>query len=163
MTCSLTQAFPSKMIHLHRHFLLEYSSFFLYYALDAALQFGLHWLPFKPLASLNKCLVSPSYILEVIYLNIIDLMPSILIYKLSSMEWNRGGVDRSWVELLRNRGVWQQNGEQPWPQLICYALIYCCIVTLLENFLQKCSMGYTLYPWISLLEPTLETSYKPQT
>jgi len=33
----------------------------------------------------------------------------------------------------------------------------------LENFLWKCSMGYTLYPWISLLEPTLETSYKPQT
>jgi len=33
----------------------------------------------------------------------------------------------------------------------------------LENFLRKCSMGYTLYPWISLLEPTLETSYKPQT
>jgi len=32
----------------------------------------------------------------------------------------------------------------------------------LENFLWKCSMGYTLYPWISLLEPTLETSYKPQ-
>jgi len=36
-------------------------------------------------------------------------------------------------------------------------------ITLLENFLQKCNMGYTLYPWISLLEPTLETSYKPQT
>jgi len=36
-------------------------------------------------------------------------------------------------------------------------------VTPLENFLRKCSMGYTLYPWISLLEPTLETSYKPQT
>ena len=36
-------------------------------------------------------------------------------------------------------------------------------VTLLENFLWNCSMGYTLYPWISLLEPTLETSYKPQT
>ena len=36
-------------------------------------------------------------------------------------------------------------------------------VTLLENFLQKCNMGYTLYPWISLLESTLETSYKPQT
>ena len=36
-------------------------------------------------------------------------------------------------------------------------------VTLLENFLRKCNMGYTLYPWISLLEPTLETSYKPQT
>jgi len=36
-------------------------------------------------------------------------------------------------------------------------------VTPLENFLQKCSMGYTLYPWISLLESTLETSYKPQT
>jgi len=36
-------------------------------------------------------------------------------------------------------------------------------VTPLENFLQKCSMGYTLYPWISLLEPTLKTSYKPQT
>ena len=33
----------------------------------------------------------------------------------------------------------------------------------LENFLQKCNMGYTLYPWISLLESTLETSYKPQT
>jgi len=45
-------------------------------------------------------------------------------------------------------------------------LIYCmCFtaVTPLENFLWKCSMGYTLYPWISLLEPTLETSYKPQT
>jgi len=36
-------------------------------------------------------------------------------------------------------------------------------VTPLENFLWKCSMKYTLYPWISLLEPTLETSYKPQT
>jgi len=33
----------------------------------------------------------------------------------------------------------------------------------LENFLRKCSMGYNLYPWISLLEFTLETSYKPQT
>jgi len=36
-------------------------------------------------------------------------------------------------------------------------------VTPLENFLRKCSMGYNLYPWISLLEFTLETSYKPQT
>jgi len=33
----------------------------------------------------------------------------------------------------------------------------------LENFLRKCSMGYALYPWISLLEFTLETFYKPQT
>ena len=39
----------------------------------------------------------------------------------------------------------------------------CSDVTLLENFLQKCSIGYTLYPWISLLKSTLETSYKPQT
>jgi len=38
-----------------------------------------------------------------------------------------------------------------------------CGVTPLENFLRKCNMGYTLYPWISLLESTLETSYKPQT
>jgi len=37
------------------------------------------------------------------------------------------------------------------------------VVTLLENFLWKYSMGYILYPWISLLEPTLETSYKLQT
>ena len=37
------------------------------------------------------------------------------------------------------------------------------IVMPLENFLRKCNMGYTLYPWISLLESTLETSYKPQT
>ena len=37
------------------------------------------------------------------------------------------------------------------------------VVTLLENFLRKCNMGYTLYPWISLLGSTLETSYKPQT
>jgi len=37
------------------------------------------------------------------------------------------------------------------------------VVTPLENFLRKCSMGYALYPWISLLEFTLETSYKPQT
>ena len=37
------------------------------------------------------------------------------------------------------------------------------VVTPLENFLQKCNMGYILYPWISLLESTLETSYKPQT
>jgi len=36
-------------------------------------------------------------------------------------------------------------------------------VTSLENFLWKCNMGYILYPWISLLESTLETSYKPQT
>jgi len=36
-------------------------------------------------------------------------------------------------------------------------------VTPLENFLRKYSMGYALYPWISLLEFTLETSYKPQT
>jgi len=36
-------------------------------------------------------------------------------------------------------------------------------IMLLENFLWKYSMGYTLYPWISLLESTLETSYKPQT
>jgi len=36
-------------------------------------------------------------------------------------------------------------------------------ITLLENFLWKCNMGYTLYLWISLLEPTLETFYKPQT
>jgi len=41
------------------------------------------------------------------------------------------------------------------------ALIASRVVTLLENFLQKCSMGYNLYPWISLLEFTLETSYKP--
>jgi len=37
------------------------------------------------------------------------------------------------------------------------------VVTPLENFLWKYSMGYILYPWISLLEPTLEISYKPQT
>jgi len=36
-----------------------------------------------------------------------------------------------------------------------------CGVTPLENFLRKCNMGYTLYPWILLLESTLETSYKP--
>jgi len=36
-------------------------------------------------------------------------------------------------------------------------------VTPLENFQRKCNIGYTLYPWISLLESTLETSYKPQT
>jgi len=37
------------------------------------------------------------------------------------------------------------------------------VVTPLENFLWKYSMEYILYPWISLLEPTLKTSYKPQT
>ena len=37
------------------------------------------------------------------------------------------------------------------------------VVMPLENFLQKCSIEYTLYPWILLLEPTLRTSYKPQT
>jgi len=36
-------------------------------------------------------------------------------------------------------------------------------VTPLENFLWKCNMGYTLYPWISLLKSTLEISYKSQT
>jgi len=66
---------------LYHRFLLEYSSIFLYHALDAALQFGLSQSPVKQLASLNNCLVSPSCILEVIYLNIIDLMPSMLIYK----------------------------------------------------------------------------------
>ena len=81
MMCSLTKSFLSKMTHFYCRFLLEYSSVFPYYALDAALQFGLHGLSVKPLASLSKCLVSPSRILEVIYLNIIDLMPSMLIYK----------------------------------------------------------------------------------
>ena len=38
----LTKFFPSKMTCLHCHFLLEYSSVFLYYALDTVLQFGLH-------------------------------------------------------------------------------------------------------------------------
>jgi len=33
----------------------------------------------------------------------------------------------------------------------------CYIVMPLENFLWKCSMGYTLYPWISLLEPVRAT------
>ena len=33
----------------------------------------------------------------------------------------------------------------------------CHIVMLLENFLWKCSIGYTLYPWISLLEPVRVT------
>jgi len=42
-------------------------------------------------------------------------------------------------------------------------VVYCSGVTSLENFLQECNIGYTLYPWISLLESTLETSYKPQT
>ena len=36
-------------------------------------------------------------------------------------------------------------------------------VMLLENFLWKCNMEYTLYPWVSLLEYTLEISYKLQT
>ena len=40
---------------------------------------------------------------------------------------------------------------------------YLSSVTPLENFLWKYNMGYTLYPWISLLESTLEISYKPQT
>jgi len=34
-------------------------------------------------------------------------------------------VGRSGVELLWNRGIWQQNGEQPWPQLMRCASIYC--------------------------------------
>jgi len=42
-------------------------------------------------------------------------------------------------------------------------LLLSAVVTPLENFLWKCSMEYALYPWISLLEFTLETSYKPQT
>jgi len=37
MMRSLTKSFPSKMTHLHHRFLLEYSSVFPYYALDAAL------------------------------------------------------------------------------------------------------------------------------
>ena len=37
MMHSLTKSFPSKMMHLHCHFLLEYSSIFPYHAFDAAL------------------------------------------------------------------------------------------------------------------------------
>jgi len=69
-----------------------------------------------------------------------------------------------------------QNCLCPTPSYVCGKIAPCSapsrhsetstarsVVTPLENFLWKCSMGYTLYPWISLLEPTLETSYKPQT
>jgi len=38
---------------------------------------------------------------------------------------NRSGVGWSGVELLRNRRIWQQNEEQPWPQLVRCASIYC--------------------------------------
>jgi len=98
--------------------------------------------------------------------------------------WNLGGqrykvIDRNYTpeqsNVLCQRGIilsdsikkvpadrqGHQSGEQlierPWLQLMC------CAVTPLENFLRKCSMGYNLYLWISLLEFTLETSYKPQT
>jgi len=41
--------------------------------------------------------------------------------------------------------------------------LYSYVVMLLENFLWKCSIGYTLYPRISLLEPTLEMSWLGKT
>ena len=70
---------------------------------------------------------------------------------------------RRWVVLCRascNQVVWGQSKlhyVEHWMELLHP------VVTPLENFLRKCNMGYTLYPWISLLESTLETSYKPQT
>ena len=36
-------------------------------------------------------------------------------------------MGRSWVGLLWNKGIWQQNREQPWPQLVCCASICCCV------------------------------------
>jgi len=47
----------------------------------------------------------------------------------------------------------------PWMLVVKFQ----CGVMPLENFLQKCNMEYILYPWVSLLESTLEISYKPQT
>jgi len=55
----------------------------------------------------------------------------------------------------------QDNMKKYYDQQRSPAPVFNPSVMLLENFLQKCSMGYTLYPWISLLEPTLEISYKP--
>jgi len=49
------------------------------------------------------------------------------------------------------------------PTVMYFGLTNSPTVMPLENFLRKCNMGYTLYPWILLLESTLETSYKPQT
>jgi len=57
----------------------------------------------------------------------------------------------------------QSTTDGKWHSVAFYSKSLSSAVMPLENFLWKCSMGYTLYPWISLLEPTLETSYKPQT
>jgi len=81
----------------------------------------------------------------------------------------------SWPLLIASRCDWYQSkglfkGFQvplrPWELLKIwwrYGWMKFVTVIPLENFLQKYNIGYTLYPWISLLEPTLETSYKPQT
>jgi len=42
--------------------------------------------------------------------------------------WSRSRVIQSGVELLRSgKELTTKVGEQPWPQLVCYASICCCM------------------------------------
>jgi len=61
-------------------------------------------------------------------------------------------------EIVQGNALKVEYGEK---DLVCiiHRFSFTSVVTPLENFLWKCNMGYTLYPWISLLESTLETSY----
>jgi len=82
--------------------------------------------------------------------------------------WNDGDKTQYYVVILdqlqgHSRGLVRAPELRVRGPLTFTPLQGCCAVTPLENFLWKCSMGYNLYPWISLLESTLETSYKPQT
>jgi len=71
-------------------------------------------------------------------------------------------LKRVWLDMGRE---WYNNAwENYWAeQDLDFEFTTPYAVMPLENFLRKCSMGYTLYPWISLYESTLEISYKPQT
>jgi len=88
--------------------------------------------------------------------------------------WQALGKTVHSVEWSKDRGLLQFRGKIYVPQNtdLQRRVVSLChdtkvaghpSVMLLENFLRKCNMGYTLYPWILLLESTLETFYKPQT
>ena len=98
----------------------------------------------------------------------------------SRWHWRRFQFLVQWKGFSREHNSWEVASDIKAPDLIAehyrkhpaaprhicwtdFDILFKPSVTPLENFRWKCNMGYTLYPWISLLKSTLETSYKPQT
>ena len=62
----------------------------------------------------------------------------------SDLEWS--GVTLEW------KGVDNKSGEQPWPQLVCYASIFCCVCSCVfqEDWIVARSSGEEWYRLIGV-------------